>query len=108
MCLVNEEPQEVTFHALRVVISPYHSLRKALGCDRSYSSENPPSSHSHTVLLVLALSFTDVATAAPLSQLSWVSTQFTPSRRGRDTGSNTEMRCPLYGHSPKKGSLPGV
>lgn len=31
LVLVKEEPQEVTFHALRVVISSYHSLRKALG-----------------------------------------------------------------------------
>lgn len=104
MCLVNEEPREVTFPALHVVINSYHSLRKALGCGRSYSSENPPSSQSHTVLGVLALSFADVATAASSSQRSWVSTQFTPSRRGRDTGSNMERECPLYGHSPKEAS----
>lgn len=70
MVLVKEEPQEVTFHALRVVISSYHSLRKSPRVGRRYSSENPPSSHSHVVLLVLALSFAAVATAVPLSQPS--------------------------------------
>lgn len=99
MCLLNEEPQEVTFRALHVVI--FEESPRVWQEPQLREPTQQPKPHCSTCT---GTELADVATAASISQRSWVSIQFTPSRRGRDTGSNMETRCPLYGHSPKEAS----
>lgn len=60
ICFVHEEAQEVTFHTLHIFIYPHRSLWEALG----YAQATAFRETAHVVLVVLELSFSEVATAA--------------------------------------------